>query len=66
MLKRTLSFTALILLVTLTAVASDRENDVDRTNKSAQVFKEIMNAPDQGSLRICWNRRNVLPSFQGI
>ncbi len=48
MLKRTLSFTALILLVTLTAVASDRENDVDRTNKSAQVFKEIMNAPDQG------------------
>ena len=48
MLKRTLSFTALILLVTLTAVASDRDNDVDRTNKAAQVFKEIMNAPDQG------------------
>jgi lipid-binding SYLF domain-containing protein len=48
MLKRTLSFTALILLVTLTAVASDRENDVNRTNKAAQVFKEIMNAPDQG------------------
>src|SRR5664279_1513654 len=48
MLKRTLSFTALILLVTLTAVASDRDNDVNRTNKAAQVFKEIMNAPDQG------------------
>jgi lipid-binding SYLF domain-containing protein len=48
MLKRTLSLTALILLVTLTAVASDRENDVNRTNKAAQVFKEIMNAPDQG------------------
>jgi len=48
MLKRTLSFTALILLVTLTAVASDREDDVNRTNKAAQVFKEIMNAPDQG------------------
>ena len=48
MLKRTLSFTALILLVTLTAVASDRDNDVSRTNKAAQVFKEIMNAPDQG------------------
>ena len=48
MLKRTLSFTALILLVTLTAAASDRDNDVNRTNKAAQVFKEIMNAPDQG------------------
>ena len=34
--------------MTLTAVASDRENDVNRTNKAAQVFKEIMNAPDQG------------------
>jgi lipid-binding SYLF domain-containing protein len=48
MLKRILSFTTLILLVTLTAVASDRDNDVNRTNKAAQVFKEIMNAPDQG------------------
>ncbi len=48
MLKRILSFTTLVLLVTLTAVASDREDDVNRTNKAAQVFKEIMNAPDQG------------------
>ena len=48
MLKRILSFTTLILLVTLTAVASDRDNDVNRTNKAAQAFKEIMNAPDQG------------------
>ena len=48
MLKRILSVTTLILLVTLTAVASDRDNDVNRTNKAAQVFKEIMNAPDQG------------------
>ena len=48
MLKRTLSFTALILLVTLTAVASDRDNDVDRTNKAAQVFKEIMNRSGLG------------------
>jgi lipid-binding SYLF domain-containing protein len=29
-------------------VASDREDDVKRTNKAAQVFKEIMNTPDQG------------------
>ena len=48
MLKRTLGITVLILLVTLTAVAADRENDVSRTDKAAQVFKEIMNAPDQG------------------
>ncbi|MGD0929980.1 MAG: lipid-binding SYLF domain-containing protein [Candidatus Korobacteraceae bacterium] len=48
MLKRILSFTTLILLVTLPAVASDRDNDVNRTNKAAQVFNEIMNAPDQG------------------
>jgi lipid-binding SYLF domain-containing protein len=29
-------------------VASDREDDVKRTHKAAQVFKEIMNTPDQG------------------
>ncbi|MGA2903619.1 MAG: lipid-binding SYLF domain-containing protein [Candidatus Korobacteraceae bacterium] len=48
MLKRILIATTLVLLVTLTAVASDREDDVNRTHKAAQVFKEIMNAPDQG------------------
>jgi lipid-binding SYLF domain-containing protein len=29
-------------------LASDREDDVNRTEKAAQVFQEIMNAPDQG------------------
>jgi SH3 domain-containing YSC84-like protein 1 len=48
MLKRLLIVTSLVLLVALTAVASDREDDVNRTHKSAQVFKEIMNTPDQG------------------
>jgi SH3 domain-containing YSC84-like protein 1 len=48
MLKRFLIGTTLGLLVTLTAVASDREDDVSRTQKAAQVFKEIMNTPDQG------------------
>ncbi len=48
MLKRTLIVTTLTLLVTLTAVASDREDDVSRTQKAAQVFQEIMNTPDQG------------------
>jgi lipid-binding SYLF domain-containing protein len=48
MLKRILIVTTLVLLVTLTAVASDRDDDVIRTNKATQVFKEIMNTPDQG------------------
>ncbi len=49
MLRRILVVTVLGLLVTLTAVASsDREDDVSRTHKAAQVFKEIMNTPDQG------------------
>ncbi len=49
MLKHILIGTTLALLVTMTAVASsDREDDVNRTHKAAQVFQEIMNAPDQG------------------
>jgi lipid-binding SYLF domain-containing protein len=48
MLKRLSIITTLCLLVALTAVASDREDDVNRTQKATQVFKEIMNAPDQG------------------
>jgi lipid-binding SYLF domain-containing protein len=48
MLKRLLIITTLALFATLTAVASDREDDINRTNKAAQVFHEIMNAPDQG------------------
>jgi len=48
MLKRILIVTALTFVVTLTAVASDREDDVSRTQRAAQVFKEIMDTPDQG------------------
>jgi lipid-binding SYLF domain-containing protein len=48
MLKRLLIVTSLVVFVTLSAVASDREDDVSRTHKAAQVFREIMNAPDQG------------------
>jgi SH3 domain-containing YSC84-like protein 1 len=48
MLKHLLIVTTLGLLVTLTAVASDREDDVKRTQKATQVFREIMNTPDQG------------------
>jgi lipid-binding SYLF domain-containing protein len=48
MLKRILTVTILIAMASLTAVASDREDDVNRTQKAAQVFREIMNTPDQG------------------
>jgi SH3 domain-containing YSC84-like protein 1 len=48
MLRRLLIVTSLALLATLTAVASDREDDLNRIHKAAQVFKEIMDAPDQG------------------
>jgi SH3 domain-containing YSC84-like protein 1 len=48
MLKRFLVVATLALLATLTAVASDREDDVNRTHKAAQVFQEIMNTPDHG------------------
>jgi len=48
MLKRLLIGTTLGLLVTLSAFASDREDDVKRTEKAAQVFHEIMSTPDQG------------------
>jgi len=48
MLKRILAVTILMAIASLTAVASDRDDDVNRTQKAAQVFKEIMNSPDQG------------------
>ena len=48
MLKRLLAVATLGLFSTVTAVASDRDDDMNRTHKAAEVFKEIMNAPDQG------------------
>ncbi len=48
MLKRLLIFSTLIMIAAQVAVASDRDDDVARTQMAAQVFKEIMNTPDQG------------------
>jgi SH3 domain-containing YSC84-like protein 1 len=48
MLKRVLVLAGLGLLVTLSAVASDREDDDKRAHSAAQVFQEIMNTPDKG------------------
>ena len=53
MLKRMLVVTILGLLVTISAIASDREDDVNRTHKAAQVFKEIMDTPE--SRRCEWS-----------
>ena len=48
MLKRLATVTTLVLLVALTTVASDREDDINRSHKAAEVFREIMNTPDKG------------------
>jgi lipid-binding SYLF domain-containing protein len=48
MWKRLLVVITLALVIALPlAAASDHEDDVNRTHKAAQVFKEIMNTPDQ-------------------
>ena len=47
MLKHLLIFSTILLVAAPLALASDREDDVARTQKAAQVFKEIMDTPDQ-------------------
>jgi SH3 domain-containing YSC84-like protein 1 len=48
-LKRIMILSALTLVATMTAVASsDREDDVKRSHRAAEVFQAIMSAPDQG------------------
>ncbi len=48
MLKRVLIISAFVVIAAQVAVASDREDDVARTQNAAQVFKEIMDTPDKG------------------
>ena len=48
MLKRFLIFSTLVLAVTQVAAASDRDDDIARSQKSAQVFRGIMDTPDKG------------------
>ena len=48
MLKRLMIFATMVLVAAPLAIASDREDDVARTQKAAQVFKEIMDTPDRG------------------
>jgi lipid-binding SYLF domain-containing protein len=48
MFKRLVIVSALLLAVSPSAFASDREDDVARTERAARVFKEIMDTPDKG------------------
>jgi lipid-binding SYLF domain-containing protein len=50
MSKRFLIVSALVMFMGLPAIvsASDRDDDVSRTHKAAQVFQEIMATPDKG------------------
>jgi lipid-binding SYLF domain-containing protein len=47
MLKRLLILATVVLIASPLAMASDREDDVARTQKAAQVFKEVMDTPDR-------------------
>src|SRR5271157_1526530 len=48
MFKRLLIISTVVIFAAQFAAASDRENDVARTRKAAEVFKEIMDTPDKG------------------
>ena len=48
MVKHLLIFSTILLVAAPLAMASNREDDVARTEKAAQVFKQIMDTPDQG------------------
>jgi len=48
MLKRLVLLSSLALLIAPIAFASDRSDDISRTHRAAQVFREIMQAPDGG------------------
>jgi lipid-binding SYLF domain-containing protein len=48
MLKRLVICSAFVLCLSQMAVASDHDDDLARTQKAAQVFREIMDTPDKG------------------
>lgn len=65
MLKRLLIVTTLGLLATLPALASDRDEDIARTQRAAQVFKEIMDTPDHGIPHGLLNRAKCIAIIPG-
>lgn len=50
MLRKSILVSALAVCLALPSIvlASDRDDDVSRTHRAAQVFKEIMDTPDKG------------------
>jgi lipid-binding SYLF domain-containing protein len=48
MMKRLIILATVVMITAPLAIASDREEDVARTQRAAQVFKEIMDTPDRG------------------
>ena len=48
MLKRFLVLSTIAMFAAPFAFASDRDDDVARTEKAAQVFRQIMDTPDKG------------------
>lgn len=48
MLKRLVILSTLIFLITPAVFASDRDDDISRSHRAAQVFQEIMQAPHGG------------------
>jgi lipid-binding SYLF domain-containing protein len=48
MFKHLVLFSTIVLLASQMAVASDLDEDAARTEKAAQVFKQIMDTPDKG------------------
>ncbi len=48
MMKRLVMLSVAAGLMTFTAAASDRTDDINRTHKAAQVFESIMQTPDKG------------------
>jgi len=66
MLKRITILTVLTLFATLTAMASsDREDDVKRDHRAAEVFQAIMSAPDQGIPQDLLNRAKCIAIIPG-
>jgi len=65
MMKRLMIVTTLGLLATLPAIASDRDDDVARTDRATQVFREIMNTPDHGIPHGLLNRAKCIAIIPG-
>jgi SH3 domain-containing YSC84-like protein 1 len=63
--KRLLIVLTMGLLVSLTALASDRDDDIQRIHRAVQVFQEIMNAPDQGIPNGLLNRAKCIAIIPG-